>query len=139
MGGETRQLAVQERERVGAKLLKRFARNLCGDEGVTIAVAADPIAESEARAACGVVEQRRLKTCLDPRPPQPPVDTRQDLGKDVAKIVNNVAQFRRHVWLFQNDLASPPQPLEQRLDVVAYDFLLRGCVHGVLPLEQQQV
>ena len=139
-GAEAGQVLADQVERHGAELRQRLAGDLAGDEGMAVAVAADPASELQVRQdGIAAVEKRRVEPGVPPGLAQPADQQRQHRGKDVAQVVEDVADLAGHVRPFDMDLSRPPQPLQHRLDLLADVGLLARRPHLVLPLDQQQV
>jgi len=102
---------------------------------VAVAIAADPVAESNGglggRVGPGKGPEPGLAEALRGEV--------HHIGKDAGEVVQNVAQLGFHVGTLEEDFAGAPQALKAGLDAFAEGGLLHGTAVGVLALDQQEV
>ncbi len=122
-----------------AQVVERLARDLRGDEGVTVAIAAHPCAQREVREARGRAQQLGVESHVRPRLAQATIEHRKHLRKHRVQVVHDVPALGGHIGLLQEDLARPPQQREHRLGLLLDRPLLEGRPHLVLALHQQQI
>ena len=131
------QLTLEQQQAVEAQVFQRVTRDLCRDEGVTVAVAAHPGAQAELGQILRRAEAVGVEPHVGPRLAQPAIEHGEDFGKHRVQVVHDVPPLGRHIGLLQEDLAGPPQQREHGLDLLADDALLVRRPHLVLALDQQ--
>src|SRR5439155_33433 len=103
--GQALAVATQARDAI---LIHGPARHLVGDEGIAVAVAADPRPELE--------ERRHLEPAVGVGPLQRPIEPVHELGDDVEQVFRHEVQTPGELLgnrgLLQSQLAAEPQQLD---------------------------
>ena len=119
-------MPVENNESVQAEFSQAGLRDGGGDERMTVAVAADPCAQTNFRTSEWVREKTRIKANGFPRLNQPLVESCEGERKDLAEITNNASALGGHIGFFQEDFAGAPESLEHDLDLIAEVVSLSG-------------
>jgi hypothetical protein len=133
------QLFTQQVERIGAQFEQRQARYVGSDQRMPVTIAANPCAERDRWQRIGIVEQRRIIADLFPDLTQALVVHRQRFGKDVAQIVNGIAQFCGNIRAFEKDVAGAPETLQDGAHIIGDPFAFQWRPHLVLGFHQLQI
>jgi len=136
---EDLQTLMADADRGGAEEPQGARGDLRRDQGVPVAVAADPRAQGHEGQGIRVLDAGNVETRLLPGLPEAQVHAHDRVGEDLRQEVVDVAQLRLDFGLLLVEFAGAPQALEGDLDLVADGALLGRGPHVVLAPDQELV
>lgn len=110
---------MEELEGTTAEQAQGFGGDFRGDERVAVAVAADPGAEGQARDVAGGEEFIDGESGIAPGFGEVQVEPVEGGGKEVAQVMDGIAQFAEDIGADEVDFAGAPEGFEGGDDAVA--------------------